>query len=124
MSKVILLLLLISLFVVINPGLRDAAKPHLAFALDPLYEWQVRARVADMQGTLQRAVDTEQPIPKPFKFSQYLEDQYGEGGDLDPWGVPYYMDGNRHRIRVGSAGRDRTRNTDDDIRSEYVNLKR
>lgn len=121
MTRLLFVLLAVLVAVVLNPSLRKRAEPHLAFALDPLYEWQVKDRVAEMARGLQSDLASGRALPAERDFAAYLSGRYpGEDAHLDPWGTPYFLKRVRNVVQIGSAGRDRARGTEDDILSPRV----
>ena len=125
MTRLLFVLLAVLVAVVLNPTLRKRVEPHLAFALDPLYEWQVKDRVAEMARGLQSDLAAGRPLPTEREFEAYLTGRYpGDDAHLDPWGTPYYLKRVRNVVQIGSAGPDRERGSEDDVLSPRVSGQR
>jgi hypothetical protein len=124
MSRIILLILCLVAAVVMVPALRERARPHIQPALDPIYEWNARNRVKEIANLVKRADATGRLPEKDALFPQFVESEDTRmNASIDPWGSQYYMLTSRTGFRVGSPGRDRTRNTTDDILSAELPLK-
>jgi hypothetical protein len=119
-SKVILIVLLLVLGVLITPSLRERAIPHVQFALDPVYTWNTRNQLTDMQ----RFVERSRTLPEPRNFSAHLERERGSGSSTDPWGNPYYLLRTRQTYQIGSPGPDGIAGTADDIVTEPTPVPR
>jgi hypothetical protein len=104
--------------VVMVPQLRARARPQIEYVLNPVYRWEARNRVHDVQRVLVRERSQGATLPRPRDFPQFLAAREGQRAALDPWNEPYYLVTTRRSFRVGSAGPDRVRNTTDDIVSE------
>ena len=125
MSKVFLFILLLIAVVVLVPPVRERAKPHLAFALDPLNEWTARNRVAEISNLIKRADATGRPLPTDAEFSRFVDiEDMRQNASIDPWGMPYYLVATRRSFQVGSAGKDREVGTTDDILSDEQPITR
>jgi hypothetical protein len=115
MGRLFLLLLLLAVAAVINPTLRAQLRPHVQFALDPVYEWSVHSRLAEIR----RAVDAERAAgratPTAREFRGFLRQHYPDSGELDPWGNPFYLRQTRRETVIGSGGRDGRAFTPDDL---------
>lgn len=111
-----ILVLLLGAVVFVKP-LRERARPHVEFALNPLYEWEAKNRVNSIYRVLERARAEGNPLPRPKDFQDFLTEREGAGAALDPWGTPYFLVPGRRSFRVSSAGADRLPNTADDIHS-------
>lgn len=121
MTRLIFVLIFVLIAVVLNPTLRTRVEPHLGFALDPVYGWQVRGKVAEIARGLQSDLAAGRALPPERGFSDYLRRRYpGEDSHLDPWGTPYFLARARNGVQIGSAGPDRARGTQDDILSVGV----
>ena len=118
MSKLFSLLLLVVGAVVLVPSLRARAIPHVQPAIDPFYEWSARNRVNEIVGLLHQESTLGRPIPASRDLPGFLErHDYKKDAGNDPWGTPFYIRSTRTTYTVGSAGRDRSVNTTDDILS-------
>ena len=118
MSKLFSLLLLLIGAVVLVPSLRARAIPHVQPALDPFYEWSARNRVNEIVGLLHQETTLGRQVPSSRELPGFLEGRdTKEGAGTDPWGTPFFIRNTRTAYYVGSAGRDRTPNTPDDILS-------
>lgn len=118
MSKLFSLLLLVVGAVVLVPSLRTRAIPHVQPAIDPFYEWSARNRVKEIVTLLQRETTLGRPIPDSRDLPGFLaRHDYKKDAGNDPWGTPFYIRSTRASYTVGSAGRDRSVNTTDDILS-------
>jgi len=124
MSRIFLLILGLAAAVVLVPALRERARPHLQPALDPIYEWNARNRVKEIANLVTRA-DAIGRLPEgDSQFPTFVENEDTRvNASIDPWGSQYYMVTSRTGFRVGSPGRDRTRNTTDDIITPELPLK-
>jgi len=118
MSKFVLLILALLAVVVLVPSVRERARPQVEAAMNPMYVWNVRNEVKELQHVVTREVSMGNALPKPRDFQKFLVQREGEGSALDSWGQPYYLQVTRRSYLVGSSGPDRRRNTADDIRSE------
>jgi hypothetical protein len=111
--------LVIALAVVLMvPQLRARARPQIEYVLNPVYRWEAKNRVHDVQRVLVRERSQGASLPRPRDFTQFLAAREGAQAALDPWNEPYYLVTTRRSFRVGSAGPDRVRNTTDDIVSQ------
>lgn len=120
MSKIVLVVLLLALGVLITPSLRQRAAPHLQFALDPVYAWNTRNQLRDIQ----RFIERSRTLPQERTFSAHLERENGAGTSLDPWGNQYYLLRDRHTYQIGSPGPDGVPGTADDIVTDPQPLPR
>lgn len=125
MGRKTLLLGILLVAAVANPTLRGRAMPHVrpyveaAFA--PLYGWNAHYRVKEIARMMQERATRGRPLPAPAELSAYLRAYYrGDDAHLDPWGTPFYLRRDAYGTRVGSAGRDRTPYTSDDLLSPPV----
>lgn len=108
--------LVIALAVVLMvPQLRARARPQIEYVLNPVYRWEAKNRVTDVQRVLVRERSQGATLPRPRDFTQFLTAREGPQAALDPWSEPYYLVTTRRSFRVGSSGPDRVRNTTDDI---------
>jgi hypothetical protein len=124
MSRIFLLILCLAAAVVMVPALRERARPHLQPVLDPIYEWNARNRVKEIANLVTRADAIGRLPAGEAEFPQFVENEDTRvNASLDPWGSQYYMLTSRTGFRVGSPGRDRTRNTADDILTAELPLK-
>lgn len=98
--------------------LRERVRPEIEYAMTPLYRWEAKNRVNEIYRILQRERAQGQQIPRPREFQRFLTMREGADAALDPWGEPFYLESSRRVVRVGSAGPDRARGTDDDIHSK------
>lgn len=118
MSKLFSALLLVVGAVVLVPALRARAIPHVQPVIDPFYEWSARNRVKEIVGLLHQEATLGRPIPASRDLPVFLErHDYKKDAGNDPWGTPFYIRSTRTSYTVGSAGRDRSVNTTDDILS-------
>lgn len=120
MTRLLGILVLAVAAVLLTPSLRERARPQIEWALTPVYRWETRNRVNDIHRVLIRERATGGQLPRPRDFPAFLEQREGAGAALDPWGEPFFLEADRTTFRVGSAGQDRTRGTDDDIFSKAV----
>ena len=125
MGKITLLILLVGVFALINPSMRERAmpyaRPYLEKGLAPVYEYSVKTRTKDIARRLQEAAAAGEQMPTPAEFSNFLVRYYnGVDADLDPWGQPYYLRGSDMQYRAVSAGPDRAPDTGDDIYSPWI----
>lgn len=119
------ILLLAAVAAAFNPDLRARLSPYAERGLDPVYEWTARYRVGEIVRALGAEVAAERPLPGPGGLQPFLERRYpGSLQPLDPWRSPYFLRRDRWEARVGSAGRDRTPGTRDDILSPPLLLPR
>ena len=116
MGRLILVVLLLAGAVAINPTLRTYAQPYVQPALDPVFEWSARSRLREVARLMAADRAMNRALPAPRDFPEYLRRQFSTAdGHQDPWGTPFYLQSSRRDAHVGSAGRDRTRNTADDL---------
>lgn len=92
--------------------------PALDWALNPTR----RAGVKRELDFILRAIENERqmgrPVPDPNTFHEWVGSSVDALNDgLDPWGQPYYLELSRATVTVVSAGPDRERGTDDDVRA-------
>jgi hypothetical protein len=121
MKRLFLFLLVVLIAVLVNPTMRSKAEPHLAFALDPLYEWMARSKLGDIASHVEAQVASGRGVPDPKGFGTFLEQRYlRDDAPFDPWGTPYYLKVERGTVRAASAGRDRKRGTTDDLYSRPI----
>lgn len=126
MLKLFLIALVLTGAALLNPGMREKAKPHVQFLTDPVYSWQVNSRTAEITRRLEEEIERGKPIPSDAAFHDFLRTSFfGADGHLDPWGNPYVL--KRQRVanretsfRVVSAGPDGKLNTPDDIRGKPI----
>ncbi len=112
-----LLVLVIAAAALASPTVRAGLMPYVQPALDPVYEWSTRSKVSEITRMLNTEKASGRNVPEPRAFTEFLEKRYPGGGSLDPWGTPYYLKTERRGATwVGSAGRDATAGTADDIR--------
>jgi hypothetical protein len=117
-SKLFWILLLVVAAVVLVKPLRDRASVHMEPALNPVYEWNTRNRVHDLQRLTARELSAGGELPRPRDFHTFISKLEGGKSAVDSWGQPYYLTVSRRTYQVGSSGRDRVRGTPDDIVSE------
>jgi hypothetical protein len=112
----VLLVLLLAAAALASPAVRAEVQPVVQPALDPVYEWSTRSKVSEIARMLATEKAAGRSVPEPRAFTGFMEKRY-PGGSLDPWGTPYYLKTERRGgTWVGSAGRDGTPGTPDDIR--------
>jgi hypothetical protein len=117
MGRLFAVLLLLIVVVIVSRPLRQRVEPHVQFALDPIYGWSAKNRVAELEKLLEDQKSMGRPIPPPRDFLQFIQQQDPTGGGVDPWGNPYFLIATRTTFQVGSAGKDGQPQTDDDILS-------
>ena len=117
-SKLFWILLLVVAAVVLVKPLRDRASPYMEPALNPVYEWNTRNRVHDLQRLTAQEISAGGELPKPRDFHTFVSKLEGGESAVDSWGQPYFLTVSRRTYQVGSSGRDRVRGTPDDIVSE------
>jgi hypothetical protein len=125
MGRLPLLLMLLLIAGIVNPGLRARAepyaKPHVDRALSPFYEWSVRHRLGEISRALQERRARGFEHPNSGDLSRFLQQFYREEtAHLDPWGMPFYISQDGQFVRVGSAGRDGIIGTLDDVHSARI----
>ncbi|HET6230120.1 MAG TPA: type II secretion system protein GspG [Longimicrobiaceae bacterium] len=119
MGKFFLLLLLAIGVVAISRPLRERVKPHVQFALNPAYSWSARNEVNELAQDVETEKTLGHSVPTPQAFPAFVHQQNpSEGGELDPWGNPYYLQATRTTYAVGSNGADGVQGTADDILSK------
>ena len=118
MSKLMWILLFLIAAVVLVRPLRERVAGHMEPALNPVYEWNTRNRVHDLQRVMAREISVTGKLPRPREFRRFLEQREGDAAALDSWGEPFYLTLARRTYQVGSSGRDRVRGTEDDIISD------
>jgi len=92
-------------------------RPAVELAFVPFQRWLAEHELRAIAIELRRRGLTFQSIPHPREFSKFLErSRFSSRGALDPWGTPYTLTLTRDSIIVGSAGPDRERGTEDDLR--------
>lgn len=114
-SKLLWILVALIAAVVLVKPLRDRVAGHLEPAMNPVYEWNTRNRVHDLQRLLAREISVTGKMPRPREFHRFVAQREGDEAALDSWGQPYYLTLARRTYQVGSSGRDRVRGTSDDI---------
>jgi hypothetical protein len=91
--------------------------PPLQRGLDPVYRWLAMQEMREIARELRRRGLSFHPLPQPREFSRFLDEHlYIRRGSLDPWETPYYLTITGDSIVIGSAGPDRERGTEDDLR--------
>jgi hypothetical protein len=115
MGRLFAVLFALIVIVIVSRPLRQRVEPHVQFALDPIYGWSAKNRVADLEKLLEDQKSMGKPIPSPRDFLQFIQAQDPSGGGVDPWGNPYYLVTTRTTFQVGSAGKDGQPQTEDDI---------
>lgn len=117
-SKIFWLLVAAVAVVVLVPPVRERVWPKLQPALNPVYEWSAKSRVNEIRGLVKRADAVGRTIPTGDAFAQFVNtEDMQENAAVDPWGDPYYIVISGVNFQVGSAGKDRTAGTEDDILS-------
>jgi hypothetical protein len=123
MGKVIMLVLLALVAVVVVKPLRARVEPHVQFAFDPFYKWSAENSVNDLSGLVKQQDQLGRTIPTPREFTAFVErEAFQDNASTDPWGTPYYLVRTKTGFQIGSAGKDRVRNTPDDITGNEVRL--
>jgi len=118
-SKIFWLLVAAAAVVVLVPSVRERVWPKLQPALNPVYEWNARTRVNDIRDVVKRADATGRTVPTGEAFAHFVDtEDMQEGAAIDPWGTAYYLLPNGATFQIGSAGKDRTAGTEDDILSK------
>lgn len=118
MSRILGLLVLVLALVLLVPTLRERARPQIEWALTPLYRWETKNRLNEVQRVLVREHATGGQVPRPRDFQRFMEQREGPEAARDHWGQPFYLEElGREGFRVGSAGPDRAQGTGDDIHS-------
>lgn len=117
-SKLFWILLLVVAAVVLVKPLRDRASGYMEPALNPVYEWNTRNRVHDLQRLTAQEISAGGELPRPRDFPTFVSKLEGGESAVDSWGQPYFLTVGRRTYQVGSSGRDRVRGTADDIVSE------
>jgi hypothetical protein len=113
----VLLVLVIAAAALASPSVRAGVVPYVQPALDPVYEWSTHSKVSEIARMLATERASGRSVPEPRAFTGFLDKRYPGGGSVDPWGTPYYLKTERRGgTWVGSAGRDATPGTPDDIR--------
>lgn len=93
------------------------ARPAVELGFAPFKRWLAQHEMRTIAIELRRRGLTYQSIPHPREFSRFLErSRFSSRGALDPWGTPYTLTLTRDSIVVNSAGPDRERGTEDDLR--------
>ena len=124
MGRIVIVLVVLVIGVIASPTLRARAEPHLRFALDPVYEWSARSKLADIATQLDAQVTSGRPLPDAKGLASFLETRYmNKDAPLDPWGRPYYLKPSGTAVRVGSTGRDGQRGTADDLLSRPISTR-
>jgi hypothetical protein len=118
LSRILGVLVIALAVVLMVPQLRARARPQIEYVLNPVYRWEAKNRVHDVQRVLVRERSQGATLPRPRDFTQFLAARQGPQAALDPWHEPYYLVTTRSTFRVGSSGPDRVRNTTDDIVSQ------
>ncbi|HEX6370300.1 MAG TPA: hypothetical protein VF006_15375 [Longimicrobium sp.] len=118
MSRILWVLVFLLAAVLLVRPLRERARPQIEYVLSPVYRWEARNRVHEIQRVLEAERSQGGTLPRPREFNQFLAVREGAQAALDPWNEPYFLVTTRRTFRVGSSGPDRQRNTTDDILSE------
>jgi hypothetical protein len=125
-AKIFWLLVAAVAVVVLVPPVRARVWPKLQPALNPVYEWNARTRVNEIRDVVKRADAVGRPVPTGDAFAQFVDSEdMQEDASLDPWDTPYYItfgDANGSTFQIGSAGKDQTPGTEDDILSSPEKL--
>jgi hypothetical protein len=117
-AKLFWLLVAAVAVVALVPPVRERVWPKLQPALNPVYEWSAENRVNELRGVVKRADAIGRNVPTGDAFAQFVDSEdMQENASIDPWGTPYYIAVSGVTFQVGSAGKDRTPGTEDDILS-------
>ncbi len=123
MGKIFMLVLVALAAVVLVRPLREKVRPHVQFAFDPFYQWSAENAVNDLSGLVKQQDQLGRPIPSAREFPQFVEHEaFQDNASVDPWGSQYYLLRTKTGFRVGSPGKDRRRNTADDVLSNEMRL--
>lgn len=117
MTRILWLLVFLLAAVLFVKPLRERARPQIEYVLNPIYRWEAKNRVKDIQRVLERERSQERALPRPRDFQRFITAREGARAAIDPWEQPYYLVMTRRTFQVGSMGPDRQRNTVDDILS-------
>lgn len=128
-KKLILLLVFFAGASATVPSLRERVEPRVVPVWDsalrradpiikrakvPIDRWAAQHEAQ----AIARMIRSRGGLPRPSEFPDYLRQNWRGGRQgRDPWGNWYYLVVSRDSITVGSAGPDRERNTEDDIRA-------
>ncbi|MFP4623433.1 MAG: hypothetical protein ACOC3J_02355 [Gemmatimonadota bacterium] len=128
MKRIILGFLLLGLAVLLVPGLRERAQPHidpgrqwlgqklegpLAPVLTPYRTLKTETRMAEAASLLIRNRNRGQDAPAPAAFRDYL--MRHEVDPFDGWGAPLLIEQEPDSLAIISAGPDLEYRTEDDI---------
>ncbi len=92
------------------------ARPLIDRVLNPLFRWSTRNEEEQYLLILRNRANLGEPLPRPSEFRAFAARSAISARDgNDRWGSPYYLVLTRDSIRVGSAGPDLERGTDDDV---------
>ncbi|HET7231473.1 MAG TPA: type II secretion system protein GspG [Longimicrobium sp.] len=117
-SKLFWLLVLAVAVVVLVPPVRERVWPKVQPAFNPLYEWNARNEVNEIRDLVKRADALGRTVPADESFSTFVNNEaMQQDASTDPWGTPFYLILNGNTFQIGSAGKDRTPGTADDITS-------
>jgi hypothetical protein len=85
--------------------------------LAPAKRYQARSELDFLVKQMKMDRDEARPLPDARTFPQWIQRKRPSGGDEnDPWDTPYYLIPASDGLSVVSAGPDRQRGTEDDIR--------
>lgn len=123
-SRLFWLAVLLVIFAMLVPPVREKVWPKVQPAFNPLYEWNAKNEVNEIRDIVKRADAVGKPIPlDPGAFSAFVTtESMQEAAAEDPWGTPFYISVNGMSFQIGSAGKDRVPDTADDILSNPENL--
>lgn len=126
MRRFLLFLLIVVVVVAIDARLRARVVPHLDPVVQPLHERTARSRLAEIHRRLTDRLASGQTMPPPGDLTPYLVRVAGRDSAAarDPWGNPYRLEVAGDVAHVVSSGRDGIPDTEHDIRSEPIPLRR
>lgn len=117
-AKIFWLVVIAVAVVVLVPPVRQRVWPKVQPVFNPIYEWSARTRVNEIRDIVKRADATGRPVPTGDQFDAFIDSEDSqENASLDPWGNGYYIVISGNTFQIGSAGKDGTPGSDDDILS-------